>query len=197
MSESIIFFTGALEWRNWLDEHHRKEAILWVGFYKKNSSKRSMTWPESVDEALCYGWIDGIRKSIDENSYKIRFTPRKAGSVWSSVNISRMEELEKLGLIKNAGREAYQKRKEAQSEIYAYEQTGDLSLEETDEQQFRANAAAWQFFSKQAPSYRKTAIWWVISAKREDTRKRRLLTLIEDAAQGRRLGHLTREPNKS
>ena len=151
-----------------------------------------MTWPQAVDEALCFGWIDGVRKSIDETSYANRFTPRKARSTWSAVNIRRAHELIAEGRMRPAGLRAFAARAEERSGIYSYEQRGDAQLTDAQESQFQTNQAAWDFFQTQAASYRKTAIWWVVSAKKEETRQRRLTALIEDSAAGRRITSLTR-----
>lgn len=157
-----------------------------MGYYKKDSGKPSITWPQSVDEALCFGWIDGIRKSIDDVSYAIRFTPRKARSTWSGVNIKRAHELTKLGLMQPAGLKAFQAREENRSGIYSYEQRSP-QLPVPYSQQLKKNRAAWKFFEAQPPSYRKAANWWVLSAKRKDTRIKRLHKLIEYSAQGQRI----------
>ena len=158
-----------------------------------------MTWAEAVDEALCFGWIDGVRKSLDESSYVIRFTPRKAGSTWSAVNMRRVQDLRDARRMQPSGLKAFAERREEKSGIYAYEQRDGIELDDAYERQFRANDAAWAFFQTQAASYRKAAIWWVTSAKREETRQRRLSTLIDDSAAGRRVASLTppsaRTPN--
>jgi uncharacterized protein YdeI (YjbR/CyaY-like superfamily) len=187
-----IFFETPAEFRAWLEEHHADEAELLVGFHKKGSGRPSMTWPESVDQALCFGWIDGVRRGIDEHSYTIRFTPRKARSTWSVVNVKRAKELIDEGLMRPAGLAAFERRSEDRSGIYAYEQREEATLDRAAEKEFRANKKAWAFFSDQAPSYRRTATHWVIRAKKEETRRRRLKTLIEDSAAGRTLRHLTR-----
>jgi uncharacterized protein YdeI (YjbR/CyaY-like superfamily) len=187
-----IFFETPAEFRAWLEEHHADEAELLVGFHKKGSGRPSMTWPESVDQALCFGWIDGVRRGIDEHSYTIRFTPRKARSTWSVVNVKRAQELVEEGLMRPAGLAAFERRSEDRSGIYAYEQREEAKLDPAAEKEFRANRKAWAFFSDQAPSYRRTAMHWVIRAKKEETRRRRLKTLIEDSAAGRTLRHLTR-----
>ena len=185
------FFATPSALRNWLEEHHDTAQELWIGFYKKSSGKPSITWPEAVDEALCFGWIDGIRKGIDDLSYTIRFTPRKARSTWSAVNVKRARELTNLGLMCPAGLKAFEERKEERSGIYAYEQE-NAELHAAYEQQFRANKKAWDFFQAQAAWYQRTAIWWVISAKKEETRLKRLATLIEDSEHGRTIPPLTR-----
>ena len=187
-----IFFETPAEFRAWLEEHHADEAELLVGFHKKGSGRPSMTWPESVDQALCFGWIDGVRRGIDEHSYTIRFTPRKARSTWSVVNVKRAKELIEEGLMRPAGLAAFERRSEDRSGIYAYEQREEAKLDPAAEKEFRANQKAWAFFSDQAPSYRRTATHWVIRAKKEETRRRRLKALIEDSAAGRTLRHLTR-----
>jgi len=173
--------------RAWLQKHHDRRLELWVGFYKKGSGKASITWPESVDEALCFGWIDGVRKRIDETSYVIRFTPRKRGSIWSSVNVKRVAELTGLGLMQPDGIRAFEDRKEGKSGIYSYEQKAEAKLADADEKRFRANKKAWEFFQAQAPSYRRLMIWRVVSAKKEETRVKRLDDLIEESARGRRV----------
>jgi uncharacterized protein YdeI (YjbR/CyaY-like superfamily) len=187
-----VFFATPSQFREWLEEHHDSASELWVGFYKKGSGKRSITWPEAVDEALCFGWIDSVRKSIDDESYTNRFTPRKPRSTWSAVNIKRVGELTAMGLMRPAGLKAFEARSEEKSGIYAYEQRDNAALSEEYERQFRANEKAWEFFQAQPAWYRKTATWWVISAKREETRLKRLAMLIEDSAEGRTIGPLTR-----
>jgi uncharacterized protein YdeI (YjbR/CyaY-like superfamily) len=190
-----IFFEGPAEFRAWLEEHHADGTELLVGFHKKGSGRPSMTWPESVDQALCFGWIDGVRRGIDKHSYTIRFTPRKARSTWSVVNVRRAEELIEEGLMRPAGLAAFERRSDDRSGIYAYEQRKRAKLDPAAEKEFRADRKAWAFFSEQPPSYRRTATYWVISAKKEETRRKRLKTLIEDSAAGRTLRHLTR-PDK-
>jgi uncharacterized protein YdeI (YjbR/CyaY-like superfamily) len=186
-----IFFETPADFRAWLEEHHAAESELLVGFHKKGTGRPSLTWPESVDQALCFGWIDGVRRSLGEHSYTIRFTPRKARSTWSAINIKRAKELIDEGLMRPAGLAAFERRSDDRSRIYAYERRDDAKLPAAAEREFRANRKAWAFFSEQAPWYRRNATHWVISAKREETRRRRLKTLIDDSAQGRRLAHLT------
>jgi uncharacterized protein YdeI (YjbR/CyaY-like superfamily) len=181
-----------MEFRVWLEAHHSNASELWVGFHKKGSGLPSITWPEAVDEALCFGWIDGVRRSLGETSYTIRFTPRKTGSTWSAVNIKRVQDLREEGRMRTAGLEAFANRREEKSGIYSYEQGDSIELDPASERQFRTNPAAWEFFQTQAASYRKAAIWWVVSAKREETRSKRLSTLIDDSAAGRRVASLTR-----
>jgi uncharacterized protein YdeI (YjbR/CyaY-like superfamily) len=172
------FFRTPQAFRDWLEKHHACEDVLLVGFYKVGSGKPSMTWPESVDQALCFGWIDGVRKSIDELSYSVRFTPRKAKSTWSSVNIQRVAELTEQKLMHQAGLDAFQRRQSDNSSIYSYEQR-DVELPEPYAGILRKKKAASKYFHSQSPSYRKAACWWVISAKKEETRSKRLATLIE------------------
>jgi uncharacterized protein YdeI (YjbR/CyaY-like superfamily) len=188
------FFATPLELRKWLKAHHAMAQELLVGFYKRDSGKPSITWPESVDEALCVGWIDGIRKRVDESSFTIRFTPRKPGSIWSAVNIKRVEKLSEAGLMQPAGLAAFAKRKEARSAVYAYEQRGK-GLSAEYEQKLKANRKAWAFYQAQPPWYQRTSAWWVISAKREETRLKRLEQLIDDSARGRTIRSLTRAKN--
>jgi uncharacterized protein YdeI (YjbR/CyaY-like superfamily) len=188
---TIKFFKSSSDFRKWLEANHASAPELWVGFYKKTSGRSSITWPESVDQALCFGWIDGIRKSIDDISYKIRFTPRKSTSVWSTVNVRRALALTNQGLMHPKGLEALEKRKDNRSGIYSYEQRTD-AMPEPYAQKLRANKAAWDFFQTQVPSYRKVVSWWVVSAKKEETRQKRLDKLIEDSAQRRTIDQYTR-----
>lgn len=186
------FFETPDEFRAWLEANHESEAELLVGFYKKGSGRSSITWPESVAEALCFGWIDGVRRGIDDESYSIRFTPRKPSSNWSQVNIDKVAELTERGRMWPAGAAAFERRSGKRSAIYAYEQRKKAALDPEQEREFRARAAAWTFFQEQPAGYRQTATYWVVTAKREETRRKRLATLIDDSAGGRRLGHLTR-----
>jgi uncharacterized protein YdeI (YjbR/CyaY-like superfamily) len=192
LTERPTFFATPAAFRAWLATHHDTAAELWVGFHRTDSGKPSITWPEAVDEALCVGWIDGVRKRVDDASYAIRFTPRKPRSTWSSVNVARVAELTRLGRMRAAGLAAFARRAADRTGIYSYEQRAAAALDPVAERAFRANAKAWEFFQTQAPAYRRTAVWWVVSAKREETRRKRLATLVEDSAHGRRLGHLTR-----
>ena len=185
------FFTTPADLRKWLNEHHESETELLVGFYKKDSGKPSITWPESVDEALCVGWIDGIRKGVDEESYTIRFTPRKSGSIWSAVNIARVEPLTQEGRMKPAGLKAFEKRRENKSGIYSYEQRDQIELSEAETTAFKANLKAWDFFESQPGSYRKAVLWWIVSAKKDETRAKRVATLIDDCANGQRIKQFT------
>lgn len=180
-----LFFPTPAAFRAWLAEHHASATELWVGFYKKATGRPSLTWPESVACALSYGWIDGIRKTIDADSYKMRFTPRRARSNWSAVNLKLVEELIAAGLMTPAGMAAYEKR-DATMAGYSFEQRRDVALDPAHEKRFRASRAAWEFFQAQAPSYRRLAIWRVVSAKKEETREKRLEKLIAESAAGRR-----------
>src|SRR5438445_2966013 len=179
------FFKTPSDFRKWLAANYKAKE-LWVGFYKKSSGKPSITWPESVDEALCFGWIDGIRKTIDDESYVIRFTPRKPASVWSAVNIRNVERLIKEKRMTAAGLKAFEARKEYRSGIYSYEQR-PAELVEPYASKFKRSKAAWKFFQAQPPYYRKTLTWWIVSAKQEATRLARLDKLIEASAKGQRL----------
>lgn len=179
-------------WRNTTPQPGK----LWVGYYKKGSGQPSITWPESVDVALCFGWIDGLRKTIDAERYRIRFTPRKPDSTWSAVNVARVEVLTAEGRMRPAGLQAFAARRADRTAIYSYEQRHAATFDEASEAQLRANESAWAFFSARPPSYRQAAIRWVMSAKQATTRHTRLATLIEDSAQGRTIKPLTR-PGKA
>jgi uncharacterized protein YdeI (YjbR/CyaY-like superfamily) len=185
------FFRTPAEFRKWLARHHDTTPELLVGLYKKGSGKPSITWPESVDEALCFGWIDGVRRTIDDASYVIRFTPRRARSNWSAINLKRVDELTRLGRMQPAGVRAFEARDPKRSEVYSYEQRKDeQKLAVAYEAKLNANKAASTFFRSQAASYQRIASRWVMSAKKEETRLRRLATLIDDSAHGRRIGPL-------
>jgi uncharacterized protein YdeI (YjbR/CyaY-like superfamily) len=185
------FFATPDAFRAWLAAHHDTADELIVGFHKVASGRASITWPQAVDEALCFGWIDSVRRSLDETSYTNRFTPRRKGSNWSAINIKRVGELLEAGLMHPSGIAAFEAREAAKSAIYSYERPV-AALDDGAEAAFRANTAAWDWFSARPPSYRRAAIYWVVSAKRADTRARRLATLIEDSAAGRTVGPLTR-----
>jgi uncharacterized protein YdeI (YjbR/CyaY-like superfamily) len=187
-----VFFTDSVRLRAWLRKNHASERELWVGLYRKGTGRRSITWPELVDQLLCFGWIDGVRKTIDDESWMIRVTPRKPGSTWSAVNLRRARELIEQGLMEAAGRAVHDARDEAKTERYSFERKEAVSLGDAFEAEFRSNRKAWTFFQSQPPSYRRTATWWVISAKREDTRRRRLAALIRDSSNGERIGPLRR-----
>src|SRR5512132_213011 len=180
------FFATPSQFRSWLEKHHATRGELLVGFYKKGSGKPSITWPESVDQALCFGWIDGIRKRVDEISYQIRFTPRRHGSIWSATNIKRAKELARKEQMRPARLKVFAARIENKSGIYSYEQRS-AELSEPYASLLKKNKAAWDFFDKQPPSYRKMIGWWIISAKKEETRMARLAKVISESAKGKRL----------
>ncbi len=194
-TESPVFFATPSDFRAWFEEHHATDQELWVGFYKKGSGQPSITWPQAVDQALCFGWIDGLRKSIDAVSYRIRFTPRKSGSIWSAVNIKRAKALIELELMRPAGLKAFEARTDEKSAIYSYEQRHNAVLDSADEGRLRANEKAWAFFESRPPSYRRAAIWWVISAKRRETQVKRLAELINCSEQGTTIPQFTRLSN--
>jgi len=178
-----IFFAKPSDFRKWFQKNHKKETELLVGFYKVGSGKPSMTWSQSVDEALCFGWIDGVRKSIDKDSYQIRFTRRKPTSIWSAINIKKMEELSKQGLMQPAGLASFEKRTEGKSKIYSYEKE-EAQLSQHFIRLFKTNKKAWNYFQSLAPSYKKVSTHWVMSAKQETTRLKRLNQLISESAAG-------------
>jgi uncharacterized protein YdeI (YjbR/CyaY-like superfamily) len=182
----IRFFKTAADLRKWLEAHHESADELWVGLYKKGSGRASITWPEAVDEALCFGWIDGIRKRVDDDSYTNRLTPRRKGSVWSAINIARVAALTKEKRMRPAGLAAFAARKANKSGIYSYEQRRDR-LEEPYAGILKQNERAWEFFQAQPPSYRKVIGWWIVSAKKEETRLARMHRLIAASAKGKRL----------
>lgn len=186
----VRFFPRPADLREWLAANHQTTDELWVGLYRKASGRPSVTWPEVVDEALCFGWIDGIRRGIDDLSYTNRITPRRKGSNWSAVNIRRVAELEAAGRMTDAGRRAFALRDEAKSRIYSYEREA-ARLDDEAEATFRANEAAWSWFERAAPHYRRTAVYWVMNAKKPDTRARRLTALIEHSEAGRSVPPLT------
>lgn len=182
-----VFFADRAAFRAWLDEHHASASELWMGLYRKGSGRPSITWPEAVDEALCFGWIDGVRQRIDDESYMNRFTPRKPNSNWSAVNVGRVEELTKQRRMRAAGLKAFRERREDQTATYSYEQRHQARLDPAQERRFRSRKRAWEWFQTQPKGYRTTAVYWVMSAKKPETRDRRLTTLIEDSEEGRRV----------
>jgi uncharacterized protein YdeI (YjbR/CyaY-like superfamily) len=186
------FFATPGQFRAWLLTHHATKKELLVGFYKKGSGKPSITWPESVDEALCFGWIDGVRHSLGADAYTIRFTPRKPTSIWSAINVAKVAELTKLGKMRDAGQRAFALRTAEKTGVYSFERNQAARLSPGQEKTLRANAKAAAFFDAQPPGYRRVAVHWVISAKQEETRERRLAQLIADSAAKRRIGLLTR-----
>ena len=185
-SEKPKFYSTKEEFRNWLDKNHDKESVLWVGYYKKKTAIPSITWPESVDEALCFGWIDGLRKSIDEKSYKIRFTPRKANSHWNKKNLERYVELENKGLITKPGKEVFEGRNKKNERRASYEQK-EVSLTKDYLQILKANKNAYEYYQSLSPYMKRASNWYVMSAKRAETRKKRLQLLIDSCASHKKL----------
>src|SRR5262249_13075766 len=196
MTARPTFFASPARFRAWLKAHHRTETEILVGFHKKGSGEPSITWPEAVDEALCVGWIDGVRRSLGDKAYTIRFTPRRPGSIWSSVNVARVVELKKLGRMSPAGVKAFEARKPERTGVYSFERKSEAKLEPEEERELRANRAAADFFASQPPWYRRAALHWIVSAKRHETRRRRLDQLIGDSA-GKRTVPLMTRPGKS
>ncbi|HEY1038127.1 MAG TPA: YdeI/OmpD-associated family protein [Bacteroidia bacterium] len=180
------FFASSDKFRKWLEKNHKTKTELVVGFYKVGSGRPSMTWSESVDQALCFGWIDGIRKSIDKESYSIRFTPRKPASIWSAINIKKMEELTKAGLMTPEGKKAFSFKTENRTKVYSHEKE-PVPLAVNYEKQFKKNKIAWNFFTAQAPSYKKVMIHWIMSAKQEATQQSRLEKTIKISEQQKRM----------
>ncbi len=185
------FFRSAPAFRSWLAANHESKTELLVGFHKRDSGRDSMTWPESVAEALCVGWIDGVRRRIDDDSYSIRFTPRKQSSIWSAVNAKKMQELLVAGLVSPAGIRAFERRSAKKSSIYAYENRESAVLDAESEAEFKRHRAAWSFFESCPSWYRRTATWRIVSAKRPDTRAKRLAELIACCAVRRSIPTLT------
>lgn len=189
--EKPKFFKTISSFHAWLKKNHSKETELWIGFYKKHTGKKSITYPEALDEALCFGWIDGVRKKQNEEIYKIRFSPRKTKSIWSQVNIKKVERLKKEGKMQPSGLKAYQSLDEERINKYSFEQES-VKLDPNYKKKFTKKA--WRFFDSQPPYYKKAATWWVMSAKKEETRSRRLNILISDSKNGERISLL--KPNK-
>ena len=181
------FFSTPEKFRAWLATNHARAPELLVGFYKKSTARPSIDWPQSVDEALCFGWIDGIRRNRDEASYTIRFTPRRKGSIWSSINIRRVAALKRAGRMQPAGLAAFARRSRDRSAVYAYEQRATATLAPAESRLFKANRAAWEYFSSVAPSYRHKALYWITSARKPETRRTRLERLIAMAAKKQKL----------
>lgn len=194
MSQQPFFFATPDEFRRWLAENHATVTELLVGFYKKESGRPSISWPESVEEALCFGWIDGVRRSLSAEAYSIRFTPRKRGSIWSRVNIEKARRLVLAGRMQPPGLRALEARDEKKSGLYSFERKEEAKLTPRELKQFRANRKAWTFFESRPPGYRRLCLHWVVSAKRPETRERRLNTLITDSEAGRRIPPLRRPP---
>jgi uncharacterized protein YdeI (YjbR/CyaY-like superfamily) len=182
----VRFFADAAEFRTWLEEHHDSDAEVWLGLYKKGVPKPSVTYAEAVEEALCFGWIDGITRRVDEEAYTVRFTPRRKSSSWSAINIAKVAELEAAGRMHPAGLRAFEQRDRRKDASYSYENT-PRELPPEAEARLRENPAAWAYWQSSTPSYRRTATYWVMSAKREETRARRLETLVADSVAGRRV----------
>ena len=181
------FFKSPDEFGEWLTRNHDKARELWVGFYRKDSGKGGITYAEALDQALCFGWIDGVRKKVDEVSYTNRFSPRKARSIWSLVNTRRAKELVKLGLMQPPGLKAFEAREAQNTGVYSFENRANCKLAPAYQRQFKTNEPAWTFFNAQPPGYRRTVIWWVMSAKRPETQERRLQRLVDLCAKRQRL----------
>jgi uncharacterized protein YdeI (YjbR/CyaY-like superfamily) len=191
-SMPATFFTKPSEFRAWLARHHADHDELLVGFWKKGSGKPTLTWPESVDEALCFGWIDGVRRSLGDEAYSIRFTPRRPRSIWSAVNVGKAKALIREERMQPAGLAAFEARTPERTAVYSHENPKAARFTKDQEAGFRGDAKAWAWFKQQSPSYRRQATWWVVSAKKEETRARRLVQLIEDSRAGRTVPPLTR-----
>ena len=190
-----LFFPTAADFRVWLRRHHEAEKELIVGFYRKGCGRPSITWPESVQEALCFGWIDGVRRKIDDESYTIRFTPRKPSSIWSKINLATMEGLLAEGRVASAGRKVYEARDRAKTNRYSFERA-EARFSREQENLFRRDKKAWSFWTAQVPSYQKPATWWVVSAKQPATQEKRLKLLIEHSAKGVKIPQLRRTTDK-
>jgi uncharacterized protein YdeI (YjbR/CyaY-like superfamily) len=186
--DNANFFETPAQLRDWFDANHETAAELWLGTYKKAAGKPSVSWSDSVDEALCVGWIDSVRYSLDAERSAQRFTPRRKGSIWSAINVAKVAALRAAGRLRPAGEAAFALRRDDRTAVYSFEQGRDPELSADEEARFRANEPAWAWFSARAPSFRKQVLHWVISAKRPETRERRLATLIADSAEGRPVG---------
>ncbi len=189
--KNVTFFETPAQLRAWLEANHETATELWVGYHRKRTGRPSVSWQDVVDQELCFGWIDSVRYSLGDDRSAQRITPRRKGSIWSAINIKRFGELEAMGLVRPTGRAAFARRDEERSRIYSYENRS-RGFDAATESAFRKQKAAWKFFESQAPSYRKTAAFWVASAKREETRQRRLRTLIECSENGERIPPLRR-----
>jgi len=192
-----IYFSSPDEFRAWLEQHHETKTEVWVGYWKKATGKPTLTWSQAVDEALCFGWIDGVLNGIDDERHVQRFTPRKPTSNWSAINVAKVERLRAEGRMRPAGEAAFARRRDDRSAIYAYEQRKDPHLEPDEQARFEDDAAAWAYFMSRPPSYRKPALWWVVSAKKPETRERRLATLIERSAAGEPINQLRPRKRKA
>jgi len=192
-----IFFPSAAAFGAWLAEHHETETEVWIGYWKKHTGKPSLVWSDAVDEALCFGWIDGVVRRIDEGCHMQRFTPRKPSSNWSAINVAKVAALREAGRMRPAGEAAFARRRPDRTGVYSFEQATEPELAPEQRARFEAEPEAWAFFQGQPASYRRQASWWVISAKRPETRARRLATLISDSAAGVRIKPLRRpEPKR-
>jgi len=189
------FFKAPEEFRRWLEKNYASAKEILVGFHKKGSGKKTITYAEALDEALCFGWIDGVRGALNDEAYTMKFHHRKPHSIWSAINIKRIGELAEQGLVHPYGQKIFDERDLSKQKLYSNEQE-KIELPPDYEAQFRANEKAWEFFQSRPPSYRKPALWWVISAKQETTRLKRLATLIEDSAAGRKVAPLTRKSER-
>jgi uncharacterized protein YdeI (YjbR/CyaY-like superfamily) len=187
-----IFFDGPRAFYEWLEEHHDSETEVWVGLYKKATGRQTMSWSQAVDQALCFGWIDGVMNRIDDERHQQRFTPRRPGSNWSRVNVEKMARLEAEGLVRPAGRKAFAARTEDRTGVYSFESRQAAELPPEYERQLRGDGAASAFFDAQAPWYRRNVTHWVVSAKKEETRLRRLAQLIDASSRGSRLKQFDR-----
>ena len=190
---NVTFFATPAELRTWFEANHETAPELWLGYYSKRSGRQSITWQEVVDQELCFGWIDSVRYPYGEHVWAQRITPRRKGSIWSAINTRRFEELERLGLVHASGRAAFERRDEARSRVYSYENRS-RGFDAATQTEFAKHARAWKFFETQPPSYRRTAAFWVMSAKRDETRRRRLEKLIEHSKKGERLPALSPSP---
>jgi uncharacterized protein YdeI (YjbR/CyaY-like superfamily) len=185
-----IFFDSPEAFYAWLEKHHDTRTEVWVGYRKKHTGKQSLTWSQAVDQALCFGWIDGVLKSIDEDAHRQRFTPRKPASNWSKVNVDKVARLVAEGKMRPAGIAAFERRSADGSGVYSFERDDEAAFEPDQEKRLRANKQAWEFWEAQPPSYRRTATHWVTSGKKQDTRDKRLNELIDDSANGLRIKQL-------
>jgi uncharacterized protein YdeI (YjbR/CyaY-like superfamily) len=191
MGKAATFFATPAELRAWFEKHHESESELWLGYYKKAAGRQTITWEQAVEEALCFGWIDGKVQRIDELRYRQRFSPRRRTSNWSAVNIAKVAELRERGRMAPAGEAAFAARREDRTAVYSYERRHEARFDKEQRSAFRANEAAWAWFEGQSDAYRHLATFWVVSAKRPETRARRLATLVECSAEGRRVPALT------
>jgi uncharacterized protein YdeI (YjbR/CyaY-like superfamily) len=187
VADEAIFFETPEELRAWLEEHHTTESEVWVGYYKKDSGRRSLTWPQVVEEALRFGWIDGKTQRIDEHRYRQRLSPRRPNSNWSEINVAKIAELRAAGRMTSAGEAAFAPRREKPPDALTYERRHEAAFDANQEAELRRNPPAWKWFDAQSPSYRTMATFWVLSAKRPETRERRLATLIECSSERRRV----------